>query len=355
MHPLRLHSAAEQVAMHLRRELARGHWVGSLPGVGALAAELGVNHKTVAAALRQLEQEGQLAGLGPGRKRRIIGPKGGAARPMRIALLEYDQLTRAEGYMIELHHSLRASGHAAFFTEKCLLELGMDVARIARFVRQTEADAWVIAAGSREVLEWFCARPVPAFALFGRREGLPIPGTGPDKVPAMIAATRSLIGLGHRRIVVVARRERRLPEPGRAERAILEELKAHGVPVGAFNLPDWEETREGFHGLLRSLFQTTPPTALIIDEAPLFVAVQQFLAEGGIRVPEQVSLVCTDADPVFAWCLPTVAHIRWAPAPVVRRIVRWAVAVSRGLKDVKQTLTPAEFVAGGTIGPAPVG
>ncbi len=353
MQPLRLLSGADQVALHLRRELERGRWVGSLPGVESLAAELGVNHKTVATALRQLEQEGHLAAAGPGRKRRIIGPKSGVARPMRIALLEYDRLAHTEGYMIELHHSLKASGHTAFFTEKSLLELGMDVARIALFVRQTKADAWVISSGSREVLEWFSAQPVPAFALFGRREGLTIPGTGPDKVPAMIAAIRNLISFGHRRIVLLVRRERRLPEPGRGESAFLEELKGHAVPVGAFNLPDWEETPEGFRELLRSLFQITPPTALIIDEAPLFVAAQQFLAEGGIRVPQQVSLVCKDANPVFEWCQPTIAHIRWDSAPVVRRIVRWAVAVSRGRTDKKQTLTPAKFVAGGTIGPAP--
>lgn len=268
MHPLRMFSAAEQVALHLRRELARGHWVGSLPGVGTLAGDLGVNRKTVEAALRQLEEEGRLVGQGPGRKRRIVVPDGAAARPMRIAMLEYDPMGRTEGYTVELNHSLVAAGHTAFFAEKCLVELGMDVARVGRLVRQTEADAWVIGAGSREVLAWFCTQPMPAFALFGRREGLPIAGTGPDKVPAVIAATRSLIRLGHRRIVLVVRRERRLPEPGRAERAFLEELQARGVPVGAFNLPDWEATRAGFHELLRSLFQVTPPTALIIDEAP---------------------------------------------------------------------------------------
>ena len=144
-----------------------------------------------------------------------------------------------------------------------------------------------------------------------------------------------------------------MPEPGRAERAFLEELQAHGLPVGAFNLPDWKETPEGLHELLRALFQITAPTALIIDEAPLFAAVQQFLAGRGIRVPQQVSLVCTDDSPTFAWCLPTIAHIRWDPAPVVRRIVRWAAAVSRGRQELRQTLTPAEFVPAGSIGPAP--
>lgn len=351
----RVLTAAEQVGEHLRAELCRGAWGGRMPGGSRLAVELGVGRDTVEAALQMLEREGLLVPQGAGRRRRIVLPERKGARPLRVAILDYDlpAVELAEGYMAELLHLLGEAGHSVFYADKCLLELGMDVGRVARLVRQTEADVWVVRAGSREVLEWFCAQPLPVFALFGRREGLPIPGTGPDKVTAMIAATRSLIGFGHRRIVIVARRERRLPEPGRAERAILEELKGHGVPVGPYNLPDWEETRDGFHELLRSLFQVTPPTALIIDQAPLFVAAQQFLAEAGIRVPQQVSLMCTDADPTFEWCQPTIAHIRWDPEPVVRRIVRWAVAVSRRRRDVKQTLTPAEFVLGGTIGPAP--
>ena len=43
-----------------------------MPGVGALAKQLGVNHKSAEAALRLLEQEGLLAGQGPGRNRRIV-------------------------------------------------------------------------------------------------------------------------------------------------------------------------------------------------------------------------------------------------------------------------------------------
>ena len=50
-----------------------------------------------------------------------------------------------------------------------------------------------------------------------------------------------------------------------------------------------------------------------------------------------------------------VAHIRWEAEPIVRRIVQWAKNVSLGRKDVKQTFTPAEFILGGSIGPAPNG
>ena len=231
------------------------------------------------------------------------------------------------------------------------MDLGMDVGRVSRFVRKTKADAWIVCAGSREVLEWFSAQPVPAFALFGRRDGLPIAAAGPATHFVCIEATRHLLALGHRRIVSLCRRERRKPGPGMTEQAVLDEIAAHGVPTSDYNLPDWEESPDGLQKLLDSLFRVTPPTAMLIDEAPLFAAVQQFLANRSIRVPRQLSLVFTTNDPTFAWCIPSISHIRWDTAPVIRRVVQWAANVSHGKKDLRQTLTPAEFVVGGTIGP----
>jgi hypothetical protein len=73
----------------------------------------------------------------------------------------------------------------------------------------------------------------------------------------------------------------------------------------------------------------------------------------GMDAPRDVSLVCLDPDPAFAWCQPSVAHIHWEPLTLVRRIVRWADNVARGKDDRRQSFTKAEFVEGGTIGPAP--
>jgi DNA-binding LacI/PurR family transcriptional regulator/biotin operon repressor len=353
MGPWNRQTAAEQVATHLRGELARGRWSGLMPGQKLLAEELGASHNAVEAALRQLEREGLLVGQGAGRRRKIVLPDGNAPRPLRIALLDYEPVASTAGYVIELQHLLTAAGHTAFFTEKSLLELGMDVARIGHLVERTEADAWVIIAGSRGVLEWFCRQPVAVFALFGRRDDLPIPGTGPDKPRAYADAARHLIQLGHQRIVHLARRMGSAAEPRLSEKAFLAVLESSGIATGDFNLPNWEETPEGLQKILTSLFRVTPPTAMIIDEVPLFSATQQFLAGRGIRVPQQVSLICTDPDPSFAWCIPTIAHIRWDAAPVVRRILRWAANVSHGKRDVRQTLVPAEFVPGGTVGQAP--
>lgn len=344
---------SEQMATHLREELFRERWSGTIPGVPALAAELGVDRKTAALALAHLEKEGLLVGQGPGRRRKIVLPEGGLEAPsLRVAILGYTPLSQNPGHIILLRHLLEETGHAAFFTGKCLLELGMDVKRVAHLVKRTEADAWVICAGSREVLEWFAGQGIPTMALFGRRRSVPIAGAGPDHIPAFRAVVQRLIALGHKRIVMLERQSRRTGGPGATERVVLEKMAAHGLPTGPYNLPDWEDTPEGFHRLLDELFRVTPPSALLIDGAFLFTAAQQYLARRGILAPEHVSLVCTDPDPAFAWCRPPIAHMRWDPGPVVRRVVRWANNVSRGKDDRNQSFTKAEFVEGGTVGRA---
>ncbi|GAG99275.1 unnamed protein product, partial [marine sediment metagenome] len=234
-------------------------------------------------------------------------PEDHAQRALRVGILVYD--TPDQDFIVELRHLLEKAGLVPFFPDKTMQDLGMDVSRVARLVQKMEADAWVVVSASREVLQWFVEQEKPAFALFGRRSTLPIAGVGPDHVTAGRLLIRRLIVLGHQRIVTLARKNRRLPEPGQAERAILEEMQAHDIPTGSYNLPDWDDTPEGFHRMLDELFRVNPPTALIIDEPFLFHAAKHHLAQHGILAPAHVSLICTDPDPTFSWCRPSIAHL----------------------------------------------
>ena len=350
--PAVFRSVTAQVADHIRTILMQGRWSGMLPGRNQLADDLGVNRKTVEAALRQLENEGILINQGPGRRRRIELPAKAAAPSLRVAILLSEKVDRSLEYIVDLRHQLREAGHSAFHPAQTLYELGMAPAHVAGLVARTPAEAWVVMAGSRDVLEWFAARPVPAFALFGPMRGLRIAGAAPDKAPAFSDATRALLDLGHRRIALLVRPRRRLPSAGPPEQAFLDELTSRGIQPTRYHLPDWDESTAGFHAMLDAMFRVTPPSALIVDEAPLFVAVMQFCLGRRIRVPADLSLVCTDADPAFAWCQPSVAHIAWDSHPAIRRVVKWADNISRGKDDVRQTFAAADFVQGGTIGPA---
>ncbi len=347
-------SIAEQIAARLREDLARGRWTTEMPGRVELARDFGVSDQTTEAALVLLEKQGLLAGQGPGRRRRVAQPtQRPAAASLRIAILVGEPADQRRDIVVDIKHGLTEAGHVPFFAPWFMPELGLKVSTITRKLERTEADAWIVLSGSRELLEWFVVHDVPVFALFGRRRGLPVAGVGPDKPPAIAQATRRLIELDHRRIVLLALRAQRLPVPGASVQPFLDELAAHGMQPGPFHLPDWEEDLDSFHSCLDGLFRITPPTAFIVDEANFFFATLLFLTNRRLRIPADVSLICTDGDPRFAWCRPSIAHIRWDDRPVTRRALRWAAHLACGERDLQQTLTKAEFIEGGTIGPAP--
>lgn len=359
MQPLRILSIVEQTTEHLRMGLQDGRWSGKLPGVVRLATEFDVSTSVVRRALRQLETEGILTGRGLGRSRVITEQLGETvtAKSLRVGILLHDgprdREPQTHQITLLLQNSLEAAGHTVFYSVKSQVELKHNVRRVARYINDTSADAWVVQAGSRPLLEWFAEQTVPCIALYGRSSGLRLARTGPDKAVPLVAATRKLIELGHRRIVNISLSPRRIPTPGRVERAFLAELRAHDIPTGEYNLPDWVETPKGFSALLDRLFRVSPPTALIIDGASRMIATMQFLARRHIDVPEQVSLVSSEYENALTWCNPSIAQIHWDPMPTVRRIVRWVAAVQSGNQDYETINFPAEFIHGGSIGPAP--
>ncbi|MCH7228949.1 substrate-binding domain-containing protein [Haloferula sp. A504] len=349
-------SVTDQVAERLRQGMMEGRWKGFLPGRKQLAEYLGCSQWTVEEAAQRLTKEGLLVSQGAGRRRRIVlSGEGIKPRALQVKLLLYEASDRMSGYILELVHRLQHAGHEAAFAEKTMHDLGMDVSRIARFAGGSDVDAWVVISGPQDVLEWFAGQETPAFALFGRLTRIPLASTKPDKGGAMRELVDRLVDLGHRRIVMLVREERRKPGPGLVEQLFLDQLEERGIPTGPYNLPDWGDRPIEFHRMLDSLFEYTPPTALIVDQPVLCVAVLQHLASLGIKAPDDVSLACTDLSESFEWCVPSITHITWESRPFINRVVKWANNISRGKDDRRKSSTKASLVVGGTIGPAKEG
>ena len=191
MHPFRVLAAGEQLASHLKQEIATGALTGHMPGVHQLAASYGVHRRTAEEALRHLEREQIIISQGVGRRRRIAGSHGTLhQRAVRLTVILGFSEDAQANYIIDLQHRLAEAGHTISIAERSLSDLRMDIPRVARMVSKAEADACVVVAGPREGLEWFAAQPFPAFALFGRRSGLPLAGIGPNKAQAIRRATK---------------------------------------------------------------------------------------------------------------------------------------------------------------------
>jgi DNA-binding LacI/PurR family transcriptional regulator len=351
---LRILSASQQVAAHLRAELLCGRWSGTMPGEDKLVIELGVGRSTVKAALCQLEEQGLLLNRGPGKQRRInVAASETDARSMRVQILLYEKASQRVDFIVELLHMLQEAGYDAKFSIKTLHDLGMDAGRVGHFVKSNPADAWVIVAGSRDVLEWFIRQETPAFSLYGHVTEAPMASAVPRKAGAYAEAVDRFVALGHQRIVLLVREDRRKPAPGFVERHFLKQLERHGIKTGAYHLPDWEESAEGLQAMLGSIFQHTPPTAMIIQCAYLYNAVRHYLGNRGVLVPNHISLLCSDPDTAFEWCLPTVAHFTWDSRTIIMCVVKWMDNISRGKDDRRKIFTEAWLVPGGTMGPAP--
>ena len=353
MEPFTPLSVVDQLVAHLRGAIARGELGGNMPGIRQLAGTLGVSSNTVSAALERLRDEDFLKPQGHGRPSRIVLPADFVRPAYRVTLLLYDREDLQTSHVAEIQQCLKEEGHVVNLADRTLVDLGMKVGQIARMVNRTKTDAWVILSATQEVLEWFVTHSVPAFAMFGRFRGMPLAGTGPDKVAAFRAAVRRLVELGHRSIVLLQPDHMRKPSLGLLLRETLDELESHGIQTGRYNLPDWEQTPEGLRRCLDSLFALSPPTALVLDRAHEYIASHQHLARQGILTPRDVSLICTDDDLAFQWCEPTASCICWDSRPWVRRIVRWVANVASGKDDRRQSFTKAKFIERESIGPAP--
>ncbi len=348
---LKTYTLVDQVANHLREEITRGRWTTHLPGRDFLVKELGVNGGTVARAIAKLEMEGVLQAQGKGKRRRVVRDLPRSQPTTRVRMMLYEARDIYDPMIVGLSHKLESLGHQVTFTPKSLMELKHDTKRVIATLEKEPADAHVLLAAPRFVLEELATRSIPTFALFGRMSGIPIAGVGPDTIETMRDTIQSLVDNGHQRIVKLSRAESVQPELGRLEQIFLKELEMHGLPASSYNLPYWENDAEGLRHCLDQLFRITPPTAIIMDEWMLYYVLQNYLA--GKRGDAYRDAICISMDhhTSFHWCQPPVPHFKWDPDAFVRATVRWVNAVARGAQSKKQLRVKTKFVDNGRLVP----
>jgi LacI family transcriptional regulator len=134
-------------------------------------------------------------------------------------------------------------------------------------------------------------------------------------------ATGEMLRLGHRRIALFIEQSDRAGDL-ESERGFEDGARspAHAdvEPIVARH----DGTIDGAYAALRRLFLLAhPPTAVLVARSTFYLTTIAFLAERGLRVPRDVSLLCRDDETFLSYLRPAPARYTCNPKTYAKRLL----------------------------------
>ncbi|MBL9215691.1 MAG: GntR family transcriptional regulator [Opitutaceae bacterium] len=346
-----------QAAAYLREGILQRTWREHLPSERRLCELLRVSRPTVRAALHLIAKEG-LIEVSQGRRNRIItaGARRQPAAPRRlVVIITHLPLT---GLRTDTYHSvseLRAHLATHGFATEYLVCQGRSVTeqrrQLSTFLRQNPVFCCVLLSLRRELQQWFATQSIPALVLGSCPPEIPLPSLDTDYRAAGRHAAGILLGKGHRRLAAIT------TDVNAGGDLTSEEGFVAGVTEG----PHAREARVTVlrHGgptarLYKQLDQlfvpADAPTAVFVVREDLAFIVLNYLLQRGLSVPDKVSFISRDPNPVFAQLLPPLAHYTFEAGAYNHRLSRLMLQlVTHGSLPPEPNLIFPDFYPGGSV------
>jgi DNA-binding LacI/PurR family transcriptional regulator len=224
---------------------------------------------------------------------------------------------------------------------------------LKRLVARFPCEGWILAFSNRASQAWFDARRIPAVVIGTAYEGISLPFVDIDMLATARHAAGVLLRKGHRRMALIIEESAR-PGDIKTQQGFLEGLGRSGGAAASGQIFKHGGTVPGLQRLVERILQMPErPTALFIANPYHYLAVAGILAEKGLHVPRDMSLLCRDDDYCLRY-LPT-APSRYVYSATLRAkeifsTLMWARQHRvRGSEPVKTVLILPEFFAGGSI------
>lgn len=335
----------------MRQLLVRGEWNDRLPGERSLALRLGVSRPTLHQALLSLEAEGLLA------RRlksawRIIAETPDAPLGLRkvvflspLGLEDLDHFTLHQYTVMSAH--LAERGYEVEAVRLSSVQSGNAENALRALAARLRPSAWVLHRCSPATQQWFAQSGLAAVVMGSASPKFNIRSVDVDYRAAARHAASQLMRLGHvaARIAYLMPSEKLL---GHAEAAAGLRDAAGKNGVQTVSLPD--QTRL-LRGAIDTLMREQPrPTALILHRPLHALAVLGHLQSRGIRVPEEMSIVILDDNPVLSHVIPHPARYHKDTAQFaahLRKAIEQAIGHSK--KGAKSTRIVPELIPGETL------
>ncbi|MDF3058262.1 MAG: transcriptional regulator [Rariglobus sp.] len=333
-------SLSTQVASDIETNLHRGAWLEWLPGERSLAESHQISRKTLRKALRILQERKLIAarhGLGylilkPEKSAQPenggLAPGGsiGLLTPLPVhALRPYTALWVNElGTMLAEHDErLRVFSGRKYFSQNpaCALQ---------RLVTQHPQRCWLLSHSNEKIQRWFAGHDVPCIITGSAHPGVDLPNIDLDHRAVCRHAAAAMLRLGHRKIALINERSGRV---GDSE-------SESGFMSGLQSFPDARaECMVAHHDgsipqtcrlVDRLLALAEPPTALLIVQPLSYVTVVTHLAQRGLRVPQDISVMCRDDDGFLEYVRPEPSRYACRAHLYAKKLLNPVLALAAG-------------------------
>ncbi|MGE9293316.1 MAG: substrate-binding domain-containing protein, partial [Puniceicoccales bacterium] len=232
-------------------------------------------------------------------------------------------------------------------------------ATLNKLVEQNGHTSWVLVLSSVAMQRWFQARQLPAVLAGTNHENVSLPGVDIDHRAICRHAVGTLIRAGHRHMVLFLPQSRRAGDL-RSEVGFFEGIStsAYAKSITANVIYHDDVDAQSINKCLTRLFMTAPerrPTAMIIANPYVYVTTRMFLAENGLKVPQDVSLIAREDDPLFSYLTPNPSRYLNQSEIYARKLMHMAMELPTHRHAVAsecQYLLP-KFFAGKTVARPP--
>lgn len=200
---------------------------------------------------------------------------------------------------------------------------------------------------------WFMEHRIPLVMIDPAYEPPPgVPSVGATNRQGGVSATGHLLGLGHERIAVIGGRRRKMCAVARVDgyrSALLAagvDLRPEYVVYGSFS------TEGGYRSMRELLDLPQPPTAVFACSDRMALGAYRAIAERGLRVPDDISVVGFDDLPEASWPAPALTTVRQPLSDMARMAVQLLVGAMAGEKpEALRTELPTRLIVRGSTAP----